>query len=69
MVFRQLSHVPLIVASEKLYDVFRLSRDRVDSGLNLFVMVVYAFYQFFELASWIGESKLLRLVDLIRLKI
>lgn len=60
-VCRQLNHLPLIVASQKLYDVFRMSSDRVDSALSLFVMVAYVFYQFFELAAWLGEAKLVGL--------
>jgi hypothetical protein len=49
-----------MVASRKLYDVFLMSGDRIDSGLNLFVMIAYVFYQFFELAAWLAEAKVVK---------
>lgn len=61
LVLRQLNHLPLIVSLLRSPRDIQRAKDKLDSGLNATVTLIYSVQSFVEFSAWIADAKLIGL--------
>lgn len=61
LVLRQLNHLPLVVSLIRARKELQNSSDKLDTGMNATVTLIYAVQVFVEFSAWIADAKLVGL--------
>jgi hypothetical protein len=61
LVLRQLNHFPLIVSLLRSRRDIQNAKDKLDSGLNATVTLIYLVQSFVEFGAWVADAKLIGL--------
>jgi hypothetical protein len=61
LVLRQLNHLGLVVSLIRTRHDLQNAKDKVDTGLNSVVTLIYSIQAFVEFGAWIADAKLVGL--------